>query len=479
MKEYIITSPPYNAATDGCTNDRAAIQNAIDDAYKNGGGTVVLPAGKDILTSGIVLRDNVCLHFEDGARLLQSDDFDSYVKPVSDGYEKYIPETGHNWSSEIKWSHLWYKNYPFIYAVEGSKNFSITGKGTIRMMEYTDEEHFFRNCPVGFFHANNFEISDITIENYHGYAMMPFSCNNGLFRNITIREANHGNGDGICLMNCQNIRITGCNMNTTDDSVYIFSSYRDPRRSEWWNSDEPQPSLNIEIDNNYLDSNCCKAFGMILWGTNCPDKELTEVRNVYVHDNHFVTMGNWLFNPYADYSIDPPVTDVRFENNIVDGYEVNFFETQVGNMYGYRSMKRSHNVEFKDGRCFWSYDNADKLTFIKGDNSRCEINGKARLYQGIYCEKNSLCAFFVKIEGNALIYVENENGEIIAKMPVDNELPENVLKFTTGNEGNYRVGIESLEGKTIVYRAELAGNSDLSYGYTDIFKDFRGHIIYK
>ena len=167
---------------------------------------------------------------------------------------------------------------------------------------------------------------------------MPFTCENGLFRNIKITDWSYGNGDGICMMNCRNMRVTGCDMYTGDDSVYIFSSYRDPRGSVWWNSNDPQPSENIEIDNNHLRSNHCKAFGMILWGIDCPDLEKVEVRNVYVHDNYFETMGNWLWNPYSDRGGYPPVTGVRFENNRIDGIESNFFETQISDMTGFRSM---------------------------------------------------------------------------------------------------------------------------------------------
>ncbi|MBR0121278.1 MAG: hypothetical protein IJM10_05765, partial [Clostridia bacterium] len=250
--EISVCSPPFNAKGDGATNDRAAIQSAIDFAYKNGGGTVTLDAGKAFMSSGIIIKSCVNLRFGDGAVLQQTGSADDYVKPRGNWYVPYTPLPGHNFDENIKWSHCWYKNYPFIFAPDGSHDFKITGSGTVRMADVSDASKLIKLCPVGFYRCRDFEISDITITNYHSYAMMPFTSENGLIKNVKINNWSHGNGDGICLMNCRNIRITGCKMFTGDDSVYIFSSFRDPRRSEWWNSDSPQPSENIEIDHNDL-----------------------------------------------------------------------------------------------------------------------------------------------------------------------------------------------------------------------------------
>ena len=490
MLKIKVTDAPFSAAGDGKTNDRGAIQSAIDYIYKNGGGTVVLTADRTFMSSSIVIRSGVELHFEDGAVLLQTPDTADYYKPVADGYEPYVPVIGHNFSETIKWSHTWYHNYPFIFAPEGSHGFKITGNGTVRMSEAEGADKVVRLCPIGFFRARDFVISDIRITNYHGYAMMPFTSENGLFSNIKIDTWSYGNGDGICMMNCRNVRVTGCKMFTGDDSVYIFSSYRDPRRGEWWNSDEPQASENIEIDHNDLESNHCKAFGMILWGIDCPDLEKVEVRNVYVHDNHFVTLGNWNWNPYTSKTDPHPVTGLRFENNVIDAVESNFFETQVSDMTGFNSMKQMRNGDFKDGRVFWLYeaDGENKISFVRGEENYCRITlsgtGRAALWQGLFMKAKELNAFFVTAEADTdfiMKITDAASGKTVAEKRVcAGEKTRTELDFRVPSDGNYRIGLENAPdsaGEIKLFEAEFVGVPEALKGYNRITKD-GGKILY-
>ena len=200
-----VTDAPFNAKGDGRTNDRESIQKAIDYVYSKGGGAVVLDEYHTFLSSGIVIKSGVELRFGERAILRQTDDITSYVKPCGDGYVPYTPQRGHNWSDTIKWSHCWYKNYPFIFAPEGSHDFKITGKGTIRMVEVENPDELIKICPIGFFRCSDFEISDIHITNYHSYALMPFTSKRGLFKNLIIDNWSHGNGDGISACQCRKI----------------------------------------------------------------------------------------------------------------------------------------------------------------------------------------------------------------------------------------------------------------------------------
>ena len=76
----------YGATGDGSSNDRAAIQRALDDAYTAGGGSVYLPAGTYAIaptdgnkatTAGLQIRDNVTVY---------GDGMGDTVIKVMDGY---------------------------------------------------------------------------------------------------------------------------------------------------------------------------------------------------------------------------------------------------------------------------------------------------------------------------------------------------------------------------------------------------------
>lgn len=492
-----VNESPFNAVGDGKTDDRAAIQQAVDFCCRQGGGTVVLKSGYTYLTSGVVLRTGVTLFLEEFAILHQTNDQGSYVKPVGDGYEPYTPIPGHNYSDTIKWSHCWYKNYPFIFAPQGSHSFAVKGKGTVRMADCDDPEKLIRICPIGFYGCSDFEISDIHITNYHCYALMLCKSEQGLVKGIRVNNWSMGNADGICLMNCRNMHITGCDLFTGDDSLYIFSSYRDPRKSEWWNSDSPVASENIEIDNNNLVSNHCKALAIIPWGIDCPDLERVEVRNVYVHHNRIETLGVWLYNPYTDkIGAHPPITDLRFEDNTIDGIEANFFETQVSDLRGFRSMSDVHNGDFRDGRCFW---------VLKGNGSKASVGvelhpedscspygyigdfhkGEARLYQGVYLESGKVLGVQARVlaEGEpCLLTVRSQKtDELIASLPFDSRNFETLmLTFTVPESGNYLLGIESGEAKS--GRAKISEMKLASYpsaqGYKDVLFD-DGKLIFR
>ena len=79
MKEYNVLQ--YGAVGDGATNDAFAIQHAIDDCAKNGGGRVVLQSGYVFYSDSIRLRSKVDLHIQKGARLKATGNIDGYIRP--------------------------------------------------------------------------------------------------------------------------------------------------------------------------------------------------------------------------------------------------------------------------------------------------------------------------------------------------------------------------------------------------------------
>ena len=111
-KSYPITkygaSPEVTAA-----KNQKAIQKAIDQCSKKGGGKVIVPAGQKFLTGAITLKSGVNLVVEDGAVLEFA--FEPELYPIV----------------ETSWEGLECFNLsPCVYAF-GAKDIAITGKGTI------------------------------------------------------------------------------------------------------------------------------------------------------------------------------------------------------------------------------------------------------------------------------------------------------------------------------------------------------------
>jgi polygalacturonase len=72
----------FGAVLDGAANDRAALQRAIDAAHAAGGGTVVIPAGRRLLTGSFEMKSHVTLHLEPGSRILASTEQADYRASV-------------------------------------------------------------------------------------------------------------------------------------------------------------------------------------------------------------------------------------------------------------------------------------------------------------------------------------------------------------------------------------------------------------
>lgn len=79
MKEYNVLQ--YGAVGDGRTNDAFAVQHAIDDCAKNGGGRVVLQSGHVFYCNSIQLKKNVDLHIQRGATIKATSNIDEYIRP--------------------------------------------------------------------------------------------------------------------------------------------------------------------------------------------------------------------------------------------------------------------------------------------------------------------------------------------------------------------------------------------------------------
>jgi polygalacturonase len=229
----------FGAVDGGLVKNTQAIQTAIENAAKVGGGIVVIPKGK-WLTGAIHLEDNINLYLSKGAELLFSQDVNDYLPVVFSRHE------------DIEC----YKYSAFIYA-EGKKNIAITGDGILngqgkpwwsykeskkgveallyemgnkgvpvkeRIFDGTDG----RELRPAFFqpmNCTNILVEGVTFLYGAFWTITPTYCENVIVRKVRIEtEGAYGhtpNGDGVDPSSCRNVLIEDCTFNTGDDCIAI------------------------------------------------------------------------------------------------------------------------------------------------------------------------------------------------------------------------------------------------------------------
>lgn len=227
QKEYNIMA--YGAKRDGITDNAAAIQQAIDDASKAGGGKVLIPRGR-FLSGVIHLKSNVELNIREEAVLLASTDRADYGPSL--------------------------KASAFIVG-ENEKNISITGKGLIdgqcdlliediykklRAGQLQDDEwkefnpwHQRRpsekNRPriIEFKNCNGITVKNIHLQNGAAWIQNYKNCSNVVLDSVHVFSNTFWNNDGIDLVDCKNARITNCFINAADDGICLKSEDRNNR----------------------------------------------------------------------------------------------------------------------------------------------------------------------------------------------------------------------------------------------------------
>ena len=239
------------ARGDGRTNDRRAIQQAIDDCHHAGGGTVRLSSGA-YLTGTVVLKSNVTLFLEAGATLLGSPDLGDYIGQQGSGGEKH---------------------YSLVFA-RGADHIGIAGPGAINGQGESfwtrtnrpqpdrdqlwadvvtkDWKPLSRPSPmVDLVECNNTGIRDVTLMNSAGRTFRHIACKSVAIQGIKIRNPIYGpNVDGIDIACCQDVTISDCDIQTADDAICLKSE--NP-------FGEPSVTRNVTV-NRCTVTGCCNGL---------------------------------------------------------------------------------------------------------------------------------------------------------------------------------------------------------------------------
>ena len=261
----------YGAAGDGRTDDRAAIQAAIDAVCASGGGRVTLESGHTYYSSSLILKENVDLHVEKGARLLASADLSTYVHPNDGQRDAGVDRVGTPVTLK--------PSYAFLYAKDAA-HVTISGEGVIdgncyafvkRVSPYYVTGDFYpRPTLIYAEHCDHLTVKDITLTNAPFWTLHPAGCDDVLISRIRIlNPLDVANSDGIDPDHSKNVRILGCHIECADDAICLKSSSGNM---------EYGPTENVVI----ADCTLVSTSAALKIGT----EGTGDFRNITVHDCH-------------------------------------------------------------------------------------------------------------------------------------------------------------------------------------------------
>jgi polygalacturonase len=188
------------------------IQAAIDRCHGQGGGRVIIPAGRHVIGT-LRLRSHVHLVLEPGAVLLGSHDIGDYTADVIGCIE--APSF----------------NKCLIYA-ENETDIGLHGPGIIDGRG--DKAHFppsgnparvpERPMLIRFVDCADVRLQSVLLHNAAAWCCHMVGCSRVWIKEVTIDSRLNVNNDGFDLDSCQDVFIQGCLLRTGDDAICIKST---------------------------------------------------------------------------------------------------------------------------------------------------------------------------------------------------------------------------------------------------------------
>lgn len=210
----------YGAKGDGIHIDSPAINAAIQAAVADGGGEIVLPAGR-YASYSIRMASHTHLRLEKGAVLIAA-------KPTdTEGYDLAEP---FEWGKEYQdYGHSHWKN-SLIWGIE-LEDITISGEGFIDgsglVPDYGDIPGFRvgplqGNKAISLKNCHNVVLKELTMFNCGHFALLATGVDNLMIRDLVIDTQR----DGLDIDCCRNVQISGCRLNCPwDDAIVLKASY--------------------------------------------------------------------------------------------------------------------------------------------------------------------------------------------------------------------------------------------------------------
>ncbi len=228
-ENHVITT--YGAQADTTVLSTGAIQQAIDACHAEGGGKVIVPAGK-FKTGSLFLKSNVYLYLSPGAVLYGSKDKQDYI-PVKPAFLSL-----RTWEATIQ----------LIYG-ENLCNSGICGEGTIDgqgevfVKRKEKDEGLERPHLIRFVTSKNITVKDVTLRNSGCWMQHYLACDDLQLSDLRIYNRATKNNDALDLDGCHNVTVHGLICDSDDDAITLKST--SPRMCE-----------NVSITNCVISSHC-------------------------------------------------------------------------------------------------------------------------------------------------------------------------------------------------------------------------------
>lgn len=255
----------FGATGDGKTVDTPAINRAIEEVAKAGGGTLVFPAGT-YLCFTIRLKSKVDLYLSQGCTIQAADspkmgETTGYMGGVYDAAGPAEP-----WSPYQDFGHGHWKNS--LFYAENGHDFAVTGPGLIfgkglshgiarevrgGYTPFRAEQEGVGNKTFGLRNCRNVLLRDFKLLKGGHFAVLATGVDNLTLDNLLVDT----DRDGFDIDCCRNVRVSNCTVNSPwDDAICPKSSYA---------LGYARPTDNVTIANNYVTG--CYVLGSVIDGT--------------------------------------------------------------------------------------------------------------------------------------------------------------------------------------------------------------------
>ena len=202
----------FGAQGDGKQIDSHAINQAIEAAASQGGGTVYFPAG-NYLSYSIRLKSHICLMLNAGAILIAAS------PSATEGYDDAEPNAFDRFQD---FGHSHWKN-SLLWAI-GEEDITVCGQGSICGTGLSRNEDRVNkgvgNKVISLKECKNIQLKDIRMLHCGHFALLATGVDNMTIDNLFIDT----NRDGLDIDCCRNVRISNCTVNSPQDDAIVLKA---------------------------------------------------------------------------------------------------------------------------------------------------------------------------------------------------------------------------------------------------------------